>query len=211
MTHSIHTSRIAFCFRWLVGLLLLLGVTSCRTHKRGSVPEWDGAELVGAHRGELGGRVAEEALTWLGTPYVYAGQAKGKGTDCSGMVKTVYAEVAGFELPRNSARQADYCRPLVASEVEVGDLVFFATGSDPDRVSHVGIMLDGGRFIHASSSKGVVVSQLDTPYYRRTWRKYGRVPGFEPGSKTGGEVKVKKGEGEKDGKGKVSVRRRRRR
>ena len=124
---------------------------------------------------KLGRRIAEEAMTWIGTPYKYAGTEKGKGTDCSGMVLRVYEDIAGLKLPRNSARQAEFCKPLRSDEVEAGDLVFFATGSDPSKVSHVGIMVDDRQFVHASTRKGVVVSDVTTDYYTRKFMMYGRV------------------------------------
>lgn len=159
-------------------VVLALSSGACRsTHGRSDMGS---APAVGIefdrHLGKEQRRVAEEALSWLGTPYMYAGQEKGVGTDCSGMVMKVYEEVAGCRLPRNSAKQAEFCSPLSSDEVTVGDLVFFATGKDPGRVSHVGIMLDDVRFVHASSSKGVVVSDVTSPYYTRTFIMYGRVP-----------------------------------
>ena len=120
--------------------------------------------------------IVEEAMSWLGTPYKYAGQEKGRGTDCSGMVMKVYEDVAGWKLPRNSAKQAEFCDRLKEEDVEPGDLVFFATGKDPDKVSHVGIMLDEENFIHASTSKGVVISKVTSNYYIRTFMMYGRIP-----------------------------------
>ena len=124
----------------------------------------------------IGEKIAREALTWQGTPYKYGHSEKGKCTDCSGLVMVVFLEVADMKLPRNSAKQAEFCETLKEKEVRAGDLVFFATGSDKNKVSHVGVMLDGKRFVHASSSKGVVVSDMDTPYFIRTFKKYGRVP-----------------------------------
>lgn len=123
-------------------------------------------------------QVIDEALTWLGTPYKYAGMEKGIGTDCSGMVVKVFDDVAGKKLPRNSAKQAEFCEPLSTDEVQPGDLVFFATGRDAEKVSHVGIMLDSENFIHASASKGVVVSKVTSNYYIRTFMMYGRVPAW---------------------------------
>lgn len=119
--------------------------------------------------------IAEEAVSWMGTPYKYGGSEKGKGTDCSGMVLKVYEKVLDKKLPRNSAKQAEFCRKIRKRDVKVGDLVFFATGKDADRVSHVGIMIDDRNFIHASTRKGVIVSDVTTPYYERTFIMYGRV------------------------------------
>lgn len=122
--------------------------------------------------------IVEEALSWEGTPYKYADAEKGRGTDCSGLVLRVYQFAADLLLPRNSAKQEEYCRKIKPSEVIPGDLAFFATGSDPTRVSHVGLMIDDRHFIHASSRKGVVISDITTPYYQRTFISFGRVPGM---------------------------------
>lgn len=123
--------------------------------------------------------IIEEAETWIGTPYLYAGEEKGTGTDCSGMVMQVYLAALGCPIPRNSAKQAEYCRKLNDNEVEAGDLVFFATGKDPKKVSHVGIVVENGGFIHASSSKGVVVSKLSNPWYAQRLLMYGRIPALD--------------------------------
>lgn len=176
------------CALLVRSVLLCLSVSAiifimagCRTQRKGqklhgtAVSEYVVPPGVSAGQQEL----VDEAMTWLGTPYKYSWQIKGKGTDCSGMVVEVYGYIGVDGLPRNSAKQAEYCRNLKAKDVEVGDLVFFATGKDPHKISHVGIMLDKDNFIHASTSKGVVISQVSTPYYTRTFRQYGRVPGFE--------------------------------
>ena len=172
-------------------------MTGCRTHRKGQklhgtpVNEYVVPANVSAGQQEL----VDEAMNWLGTPYKYSWQIKGKGTDCSGMVVEVYGHIGVDGLPRNSAKQAEYCRNLKAKDVEVGDLVFFATGKDPHKISHVGIMLDKDNFIHASTSKGVVISQISTPYYTRTFKQYGRVPGFEKvleGSKISSEKNINK-------------------
>ncbi len=166
-------------------LSLLLAVTaaafmlpSCRSHKAvGTGPEHSGTTAIHVPRaGKQQQRIVEEARTWLGTPYAYAKADKGSGTDCSGMVMKIYEDVAGHKLPRNSAKQAEFCKRLEPAQVAVGDLVFFATGKDANRVSHVGIVIDDRQFNHASSSKGVVISDMTTPYYQRTFKMFGRVP-----------------------------------
>ena len=170
---------------YLFGVLVLLLVSSC-SHKtqQNAVHPVFGVETVDRSRYLEKNRckldkhqyaLIEESLTWLGTPYVYGGDAKGKGTDCSGMVLRVYLETLQVELPRNSAKQAEACKHVKKEHLKPGDLVFFATGKDSDRISHVGIMLTDEEFIHASSSKGVVISNLTTPYYIRTFKKGGRV------------------------------------
>lgn len=165
----------------LLSVVVSCLLASCHSSRHGATRPGH-SDVAHIHVGNVGKtrqKIIEEACTWLGTPYKYAGQEKGKGADCSGMVMMVYEEVTGAKLPRNSARQAEYCTPIEASEVNAGDLVFFATGKDPDRVSHVGIVIDNENFIHSSSSKGVVVSKFTTDYYQRTFRMFGRVPDAE--------------------------------
>lgn len=164
-------------FIYFLFLLLFVILTSCSPHKKnhsGKIPPAVHTDFK--HLDKRRTRIVEESMTWLGTPYQYAGQQKGKGTDCSGMVMSVYLDATGIKLPRNSAKQAEFCKKIKESDVRPGDLVFFATGKDASRVSHVGIMLDDVNFIHSSTSKGVVISRTDTPYYIRTFMMYGRVP-----------------------------------
>lgn len=159
--------------------IIIGGFSSCKSHKK-MQEETPVTEHTIKHKDKkgksLGEKIAEEALTWIGTPYAYGKQGKGSGTDCSGLTMTVYLEVAEIKIPRNSAKQAEFCKDLKAEEVKAGDLVFFATGKSADKVSHVGVMIDANKFVHASSSKGVVVSDMGQSYYKRTFVKFGRVP-----------------------------------
>lgn len=161
-----------------MSILVAGGLSSCHTSKkhasRPGNPHMEEIHIGNVSKQQR--RIIEEAYTWLGTPYKYAAAEKGEATDCSGMVMKVYESTTGCKLPRNSAKQAEFCDDKDAAEVDCGDLVFFATGRDPDRISHVGIVIDNDNFIHASASKGVVVSKFANDYYRRTFRKFGRVP-----------------------------------
>lgn len=172
-----HT-RYGSCFTAMVLLFVFL-FSSCGSSKT-AVKNTDKEQLKrieATHDLDKDQRkLLEEAYSWLGTPYTYAMQHKGVGTDCSGMVMSVYRDAAGCLLPRNSAKQAEFCIKINEKDAEIGDLVFFATGKDPEKVSHVGILVDEENFIHASSSKGVVVSKLHTPYYTSRLKMFGRVP-----------------------------------
>ncbi len=164
---------------WVLILLVCFWVfTGCHSSRKAHHKNADRVETVGLSKKLKGTekKIVEEALSWQGTPYKYAGSRKGKGTDCSGMVLSVYENVAGIKLPRNSRKQAEYCKKIRKGAVRPGDLVFFATGKDPSVISHVGIMVDDDRFVHASTKKGVIVSELSTPYYKRTFKMFGRVP-----------------------------------
>lgn len=158
-------------------------LTSCHTSKRGSTRpgQPDAGQIHIGDATKTQRKIVEEARSWLGTPYKYAKADKGKGTDCSGMVMKVYEKVTKVKMPRNSAKQAEFCTPINASQVKAGDLVFFATGKDPRRISHVGIVIDNENFIHASASKGVVVSKITASYFRKAFRMFGRVPNVKAG------------------------------
>lgn len=117
--------------------------------------------------------LVKEAKRWLGTKYKYGGHSR-SGTDCSGMVMEVYRKVCDVALPRSSREQQAYCKDISKKDLEKGDLVFFATGRGKT-VSHVGMYIGDGKIVHASASKGVVVSHLDDKYYVRTYHSSGRV------------------------------------
>ncbi|MBR5685814.1 MAG: C40 family peptidase [Muribaculaceae bacterium] len=120
-------------------------------------------------------KLYKELKSWLGTPYAHARQDKGIGTDCSGMVMMVYQEVFNINLNRNSAKILEQnCRVISLDDLREGDLVFFCTSND-ERVSHVGIYLKDNKFVHASSSRGVVVDDLRQNYYATHFHAAGRV------------------------------------
>ena len=94
----------------------------------------------------------------VGTRYTYGGERPAGGFDCSGLVRYVM-QVANLQLPRNSAEQArlGHAVPREVNKLRVGDLLTFGDGG---RVSHVGIYVGSGRFVHASSVSGRVVESL---------------------------------------------------
>lgn len=113
-----------------------------------------------------------EAGNWLGTRYLYGGQTK-NGTDCSGLVMSLYNDVCGLKIPRTTREQVRYCTLIARNKLLPGDLIFFGhisgdpkgTAEDPDLVSHVGLYIGEGKMIHASSSRGVIVSGVDSGYW----------------------------------------------
>lgn len=159
-------------------------MTSCsatRSNNNSSIPpsQLTVSSVEKTHKlSDIRKKILEESFEWLGTPYKYVGQDKGNGTDCSGLVLKVYLDVVGIKLPRNSAAQAEFCKEIREKDVKIGDLVFFATGKNANTISHVGIVVDENNFIHASTSKGVLVSSFRTPYYMSKLIKFGRVPGI---------------------------------
>lgn len=112
---------------------------------------------------------------WMGTPYKWGGQTRA-GVDCSGLSRALYSEVYTIQLPRTSQDQRKACRKRVkkARKLRSGDLVFFSPSGKKGEVNHVGVYLKDGRFIHASTSKGVMVSSLSEAYFQRTFAGGGR-------------------------------------
>jgi len=109
--------------------------------------------------------VLMRAISLVGTPYLYGGNTPQTGFDCSGLVNYVYRDMLDLELPRTSRALADYQGPPIApQQLTAADLVFFSTGG---RVTHVGIYVGNGRFVHAPSSGGTVrLDYLDGHYWR---------------------------------------------
>ncbi len=106
---------------------------------------------------------------WLGTPYRIGGSSK-SGTDCSGFVTSIYKKIYGKKLERSSADMlATNCKRINKSSLNEGDLVFFHTRRRSKRPSHVGIYLKDGKFAHSSTSNGVIISNLNEPYYKKRW------------------------------------------
>lgn len=116
--------------------------------------------------------VVAAAMEWLGTRYVYGGSSR-NGTDCSGFTMAVFREF-GYSLAHGASEQKAACTPVSAEERDIGDLVFFSFYGD-GRVAHVGIYIGGGQFIHASSSRGVIISSLSESYYARNYLGAGRL------------------------------------
>jgi cell wall-associated NlpC family hydrolase len=109
-------------------------------------------------------RLVEQAMTYLGTPYRRGGTTR-RGVDCSGLVGAVYGE-QGLDLPRTAAQQFAEGFAVAASDLRPGDLVFFRD-TYKRGISHVGIYIGDGRFLHAAGRRhGVIVSELSRTYYR---------------------------------------------
>ncbi len=115
--------------------------------------------------------ILDNAENYLGTPYKYAGNTKA-GFDCSGLVCKVFDENR-IQMPRRSQDQAKEGRYINVSEAKPGDLLFFATAGGSS-VTHVGIVheiMNNGEvtFIHASTSKGVIISSLNEAYWNKAF------------------------------------------
>jgi cell wall-associated NlpC family hydrolase len=121
-------------------------------------------------------RTAQRALqtfyhAWQGVPYRNGGMTR-NSVDCSGLMVLAYLDIYGLRLPRTVEDQARYGVSIPPEHLQPGDLLFFKTGLLQE---HVGISLDRTRFIHASSTKGVMLSRLDEPYWQNAFWKANRL------------------------------------
>jgi len=119
-------------------------------------------------------KVIGTARSYIGTPYQYGGMSR-SGMDCSGLLVTSFKS-AGLALPRTSKDQSKIGHEVSIREIQKGDLVFFAAGRNRWKITHVGMVTEVRnrqdiRFIHASSSKGVIEANLMSNYYQKIFRK----------------------------------------
>jgi len=116
---------------------------------------------------------------WYGTRYKMGGTTK-SGIDCSAFVQAIYLSAFAVNLPRTARDQFRSARIISATELKEGDLVFFNTRGG---ISHVGIYLQNNKFVHASSTNGVKISDMFEPYYLKRYMGAGRIE--KPGAKAG--------------------------
>ncbi|WP_137818390.1 C40 family peptidase [Pseudomonas sp. 2FG] len=116
------------------------------------------------------------ALGLVGTPYRYGGNTPDSGFDCSGLIGYVYRDAAGIALPRSTRELIGMRAPSVRRDaLQTGDLLFFATNGG-GQVSHAGIYVGEGRFVHAPSSGGTVrLDSLATAYWQKSYLEAKRV------------------------------------
>ena len=150
-------------------ILILVGLTAMLSSCRTSAPRLDYQALARASillgvdiNMEDNHKLYLEAANWIGTPYRGGGDSK-RGTDCSGMVYQIYRKVYRIQVPRNTEALKSRSNKIAKRN------------RSKRKVAHVGIYLKNGKFIHASTSKGVIVSKLSEDYYNRHWISGGRI------------------------------------
>lgn len=119
--------------------------------------------------------VLDTALSYLGSPYKYGGTTRA-GFDCSGFVSAAFQPLE-ISLHRSSHEMANQGKHVDLKNVQVGDLLFFVTGKNK-RISHVGIVVENEKeikFIHSSTSRGVIISSMNEGYWSKAYRKARRV------------------------------------
>jgi len=120
-------------------------------------------------------RLLAVARGYAGTRYLLGGTTR-RGMDCSGFVYRSFRSALGVSLPRTSESMFLWTARITLQEIQPGDLLFFRT-TGTARITHVGIYLGDGAFIHSASAgraTGVIFSRLDEPYWTRTYAGAGR-------------------------------------
>lgn len=109
---------------------------------------------------------------WYGIPYKYGGKNK-NGIDCSNFTSALYNAVYKKTIIGSSASIFNECKMVSINNLVEGDLVFFKI--ENDNVSHIGVYLQNNKFVHATVKKGVMIDDLDEPYYKKYFFQAGRI------------------------------------
>ena len=143
-------------------LLLFSGCVSLNSPKlRGNgVEQWPHLNAS-----QIESRLQGQYSHWRGVNYRLGGLSK-SGVDCSGFVMLTFRDKFAINLPSTTERQASLGKSIRQKNIQAGDLLFFKTAIF---TRHVGIYMGDGRFLHASTSKGVTVSRLDNPYWKSSY------------------------------------------
>jgi lipoprotein Spr len=110
---------------------------------------------------------------WYGTQYCFGGSTD-SCIDCSSFTQVILRDVYNVKIPRNAQQQFDACTKIEVENLKEGDLVFFNTVSASMIITHVGVFVCNNKFVHASTSKGVTISDLSEKYFAKALRGAGR-------------------------------------
>ncbi|WP_429621157.1 bifunctional murein DD-endopeptidase/murein LD-carboxypeptidase [Serratia sp. 2723] len=118
-------------------------------------------------------KIMDQYADWKGVRYRLGGESK-RGIDCSAFVQRTFREQFGMTLPRSTYEQEDMGKQIQRAKLRPGDLVLFRAGSTG---RHVGIYLGNDKFVHASTSSGVTISNLSDNYWDKRYREGRRLLG----------------------------------
>ena len=134
-----------------------------------SIPSVPAAPVRASRSSDSADELIGSAMGLLGVAYRYGGTSASTGFDCSGFMQHIFRRSMGLNLPRTSAEQAKMGVGVSRGELQPGDMVFFRT-LGRGRISHVGLYIGNGEFIHApSSGKTIKTEKLSTPFYAKNY------------------------------------------
>ena len=132
------------------------------------------ADLLGVAPTELtNALLLSQMEKWYGTQYCFGGSTD-SCIDCSSFTQVLLRDVYNVKIPRNAQKQFDAATKIETENLKEGDLVFFNTVSASMVITHVGVFVCNNKFVHASTSKGVTISDLSEKYYAKAFRGAGR-------------------------------------
>jgi len=108
------------------------------------------------------------AARWLDVPYKLGGSTR-SGLDCSALAQALHRDVVGNAIPRTTVALWGGGLPVPPSDIRPGDLLFFSRSSTGDGVSHVGVAVGGGEFVHASTMRGVRYDRIGARFWQERW------------------------------------------
>ena len=153
----------------LIGVAFLAGCSSSPRYASHSSSQSQVSPMLSAvnlkDRSAVKKQLMIQFNRWKGTPYQYGGTTM-RGVDCSAFVQNTFHAKLGYKIPRTTRTQIKVGQKVSKSRLKVGDIVFFKTGR---KSLHNGIYLGDSKFMHASSSKGVIISTLKNSYWKRTY------------------------------------------
>jgi cell wall-associated NlpC family hydrolase len=162
--------------RKLLLLFLAISVLSCGSSKKAS-PRTTTVVKTTKKSTNKASKIVATALTYKGTRYKYGGTTR-KGMDCSGLMYTAFGKHQ-VSLPRVSYQQATKGKRIKLNTVKKGDLLFFQTNKNRKRINHVGLVVSHKsgviKFIHSTTSKGVLVSTMNERYWKNAFTEARRV------------------------------------
>lgn len=151
-------------------LVLVLILSSCGIRKYAVKPSEKAAKAADAMAALKSKDLYRFITDWTGVKYRLGGMDK-SGIDCSGFALLLEKNIYGHTLPRRSKDQAEAIKKKSKDNLEEGDLIFFSFGGN--EVDHVGVYLNSNFFVHASTTRGVVVDDLNMPVYQNAIVKTG--------------------------------------
>lgn len=131
----------------------------------------DYADVLGVSKSSLKNKELYYFIDeWLGAPHKMGGLTK-SGIDCSAFIAEVYKNIYDIQLPRTSRDMAEHIKKKYTKDLREGDLVFFSFGKRS--IDHVGIYLHNNKFLHVSTKKGVIISDITDPWYGKYLERCG--------------------------------------